>query len=86
MNFEAVKAKGGLSGYRALCWGERHGSDWDQIRRAKVPLGGLTQCLLDQALREGRAIEVALEMTDARGGPVCGSLSEEQVVWRLATG
>jgi hypothetical protein len=69
-----------------LCWGERQGGDWDQIRRAKVPLAGLTQRLLDQAQREGRAIEVALEMTDARGAPICASIPEKQVAWRLGTG
>lgn len=57
-----------------LCWGERLDGQWEGFRRAKVRLEGLDWGRLQVALTTASAIEVSLEMTDAKGGPLCGSV------------
>lgn len=58
-----------------LCWGER-GEDgaWDGLRRAKLPLTGVT-------LAPSGIVEARLRLTDAKGGPECGTLRGAAVEW-----
>lgn len=57
-----------------LCWGERIGDEWAGFRRAKVPLKGLSWERLRRHLDTDEPVDIALDMTDAKGGPVCGSV------------
>lgn len=57
-----------------LCWGERNGEEWEAFRRAKVPLKFLNWERLQRPLETGEPIEISLDMTDAKGGPVCGTV------------
>jgi len=58
-----------------LCWGERTNNGWEGFRRAKVHLKHLTWQQIEAALQQGQLIEFSFDMTDAKGGPVCGSLN-----------
>lgn len=58
-----------------LCWGEWQNDKWDGFRRAKVHLKHLTWEQIEVALQNNQAVEFSFDMTDAKGGPVCGSLN-----------
>jgi len=58
-----------------LCWGERQGDAWDGFRRVKVHLKHLTWEQVEAALQQGQPIGFSFDMTDAKGGPSCGSLN-----------
>lgn len=59
-----------------LSWGERKDGAWDMFRRAKVRLRQLTGERLEQSIKTGEPIELSVAMTDAKGGPACGTLWE----------
>jgi hypothetical protein len=68
-----------------LCWGTRdEAGGWEMERRAKIPLVGITPAQAETAGRTGQPIEAALEMTDARGRPVCASYPPDRIAWRVA--
>ena len=67
------------SGRRA---GQR-GTLWD--RRAKVPLRGITNALLQDALREGFVLEARIAGTAGDGGPACATVPLLGGTWRLAS-
>jgi hypothetical protein len=58
-----------------LCWGEWKDGAWDGFRRAKVPLKQLTWEQVAAAIEQEQPIEFSFDLTDAKGGPVCGSLN-----------
>lgn len=58
-----------------LCCGERQGDEWDGFRRAKVHLKHLTWQQVEAAIQQEQPIVFSFDMTDAKGGPVCGSLN-----------
>lgn len=58
-----------------LCWGQRLNNVWEGFRRAKVHLKHLTWQQVEAALQQRQPIEFSFDMTDAKGGPVCGSLN-----------
>ena len=58
-----------------LCWGERFGDAWDLVGRAKVPLKQLDWGRLEQSRTTGEPIKLAVDMTDKRGRPACGSVA-----------
>ena len=62
-----------------LCWGERQGEAWDGFRRAKVHLKHLTWPQVAAAIQQDQPIVFAFDMTDAKGGPACGSLNLHEV-------
>jgi hypothetical protein len=75
-NFLGLYAHGTpLERFLYLCWGERHKGTWDGFRRAKVHLKHLIWKQVEAALRQNQPIEFSFDMTDAKGGPVCGSLN-----------
>ena len=63
-----------------LCWGQR-GADgtWYGFRRAKIPLALLDRGRLLNALHTTRPLSLAIRMTDAKGGPICGSLKSKDI-------
>lgn len=58
-----------------LCWGERQRGVCDGFGRAKVHLKHLTWPQVEAALQQDQPIAFSFDMTDARGGPFCGSLN-----------
>jgi hypothetical protein len=66
-----------------LCWGGRSRTVWEGFRRAKLLLRPLTAESVTQALQSGQPIEVTVDMTDAKGAPICASLPEDKVQWDL---
>jgi hypothetical protein len=66
-----------------LCWGERHRQDWETFRRAKVHLSHLTGQLLNEASETGQPIEVVVNMTDDKGGPLCASIKNDKIDWKI---
>jgi hypothetical protein len=66
-----------------LSWGERHNGAWDMFRRAKVKLNHLTWETVEQAMKQGESIEAVISMTDRSGGPLCASVREQYIAWKL---
>ncbi|HVK04606.1 MAG TPA: DUF5990 family protein [Armatimonadaceae bacterium] len=66
-----------------LTWGMRQADNgWDIVRRAKLRLGAIEWEWIAKARQTGEPLEVVIDATDAKGGPVCASLSADQVTWR----
>jgi len=70
-----------------LCWGQRQAGTadgaWDGFRRAKVHLSHLTWSSITTALETGQDIEASVHMTDDKNGPLCGSVGEDKIRWKL---
>lgn len=66
-----------------LCWGERKDSDWDGFRRAKIHLKHLDWQALEKPLETGQPIEAFVNMTDDKGGPLCASVRENKIEWKI---
>jgi hypothetical protein len=66
-----------------LNWGERCHGAWEGFRRAKIKLGHLSWERVEEAIGEGRPIEALLTMTDGRGGPLCATVREPYIAWKL---
>jgi hypothetical protein len=65
-----------------LSWGvgERAGRT-RMFRRLKVRLGHLTWAQIRRSTSRGEPLRVTLRLTDARGGPLCGSAKPPFVAW-----
>lgn len=59
-----------------ICWGRPSFGRWTGIRRAKLPLSGLTW----SDLESGEVVGV-LSCTDAKGGPICATVKAEFFRW-----
>ncbi len=66
-----------------LCWGERNGAAWNGFRRAKIHLNGIGWASVEKAVTTGKPIEATIRMTDRRGGPLCASVKEEHIQWKM---
>ena len=66
-----------------LCWGERRGGNWDGFRRAKLHLSQLSWESIEKAIEDGSAIEAVVNVTDAKGGPLCASVREDKIEWKV---
>jgi hypothetical protein len=66
-----------------LCWGDRKNELWAGCGRAKVQLKHLDWKTIEKAISTGDPIEATIKMTDKKGGPVCASLREENIEWRI---
>ena len=67
-----------------ICSGVRAGdigSGWD--RRAKVPLNGITQELLEQARTSGGTLAVTIPGRMKDGGPVCAGVRIAASDWKV---
>lgn len=66
-----------------LTWGMRQADNgWEIVRRAKLRLGAIGWDWIAKARQTGEPLEVVIDATDAKGGPVCASLSADRVTWR----
>jgi len=66
-----------------LCVGQaagQHGSEWN--RRVKVPLGGVTQALIE-ALPPGGRLEARIAARGRDGSPACASVPLLSPGWRI---
>ncbi len=66
-----------------LCWGERQGQQWEGFRRAKVPFRLLSPALLAAALAAAKPVHAVINMTDAKGGPLCATVPEASIQWHV---
>ena len=53
------------------------------FRRAKVHLSHLPWSRVEEAARSGKPLCVELSMTDSRGGPLCGSVRDDDARWQV---
>jgi Family of unknown function (DUF5990) len=61
-----------------LSWGELDGEEFRMFRRAKLHLDGLDPTSVD-----GRVVEGALSLTDAKGNPLCASVRPPRLNWTV---
>lgn len=66
-----------------LCWGERQGQQWESFRRAKVLFRLLAPSLLTAALANAKPIHAIIDMTNSRGNPICATVPEASIQWRI---
>jgi hypothetical protein len=66
-----------------LSWGVRNGATWQIVRRAKIHLSRLTWPAIERAVEQGQPIEAIVDLIDARGRPVSGSVKDAQIEWRV---
>ncbi len=66
-----------------LSWGERGCETWAMFARAKLKVTGPLNLLAPQALSLQLPVIAEVEMTNARGGPVCGSFKSDVVRWSV---
>ncbi|MGE0128454.1 MAG: DUF5990 family protein [Blastocatellales bacterium] len=52
------------------------------FRRAKIHLSHLPWSRVEEAVRAGKPLSVELSMTDRRGGPLCGSVRDDDARWQ----
>lgn len=64
-----------------LTWGELTGNDFAMFRRAKVMLADLPPT---EGLGDVAQVTVHVELTDAKGGPICARVHEPYVRWVAA--
>lgn len=67
-----------------LSWVEKAPSGaLTRFRRAKIHLGHLDWSVVEAAARTGAPIEAELALTDRRGGPLCASVRDGVVRWKV---
>ena len=67
-----------------LSWGERdEAGNWIMFRRAKVGVEHLDWETVQSAIESGRPLQAFIAMTDEKGGPLCASVGEEKIVWKV---
>ena len=64
-----------------LCWGERIGGQWQESRRAKVPLKTLSRQTVEQAFKTRQSIRARIRMTTAKGDPIAATLKPDYIEW-----
>lgn len=62
-----------------LSWGEWKEGKWEMFRRAKIPLHLLDWDPIMKAIDYGQPVELALSLTDEKGGPACGGLKDRTI-------
>jgi hypothetical protein len=65
-----------------LCWGERKNDSWEGFSRAKLQLRPIDSDVVERALANGTPIQVVIDMTDAKGGPLCASIKADKIAWQ----
>ncbi len=67
-----------------LSWGVmRNRRQFEMFRRAKIHLNHLKWKPIELALSKNKPIVVMLNLTDEKGGPLCGSIREGRAQWQL---
>ena len=64
-----------------LVWFNKIGGQKMGFRRAKINLQHLDWAAVNAAILTQKSIEVALTLTDKKGGPVCATLKPEHINW-----
>lgn len=68
-----------------LSWGVRsEPCHFKMFRRLKIRLGHLSWSQIRKAAKTRIPLEVALRMTDAKGGPLCATPPPTHIQWRVA--
>src|SRR5438067_2227531 len=68
-----------------LSWGNLFpDGQFHMFRRAKIPLSALTEMGIADAAETGTIVEAVVNLTGARGQPICASLRPPQISWRIA--
>jgi len=68
-----------------LAWVSRGAEGEDEMfRRAKLQLDGVPAKLLARALAQGKPLVAELELTDAKGEPLCASVRPPAIRWSVA--
>jgi hypothetical protein len=66
-----------------LSWGVMtEDGRFEMFRRAKIHLNHLTQEQIGNALSDNRPIQVSIDMTDRKGGPLCASVRKDVAKWQ----
>lgn len=67
-----------------LSWGQATpDGGHEMFRRAKLGLSAPGAALVEKALASGGLLQAELGFTDDRGGPLCASVPETKVTWRV---
>lgn len=64
-----------------LVWYNKIGRLKETFRRAKIKLAPLTWVTVLSAIKTGQPIVAAINLTDAKGHPVCASLKAANLTW-----
>jgi len=64
-----------------LVWYNKMGRLKETFRRAKIKLSPLTWPRVDTAIKTGKPIVATINLTDAKGQPVCASLKADNLKW-----
>jgi hypothetical protein len=68
-----------------LSWGQlAPDGDFAMFRRAKLWLSAADEQAVACALTPGQVLEATLDLTDARGGPLCASVRPPRIRWQVA--
>jgi hypothetical protein len=69
-----------------LSWGERgNDSSFTMFRRAKLGLSQIDRKDISKALSSVSpvTVECNINLTDEKGGPICGSVTKEKAKWQI---
>lgn len=66
-----------------LSWGRREGSAWEMTGRVKIQLNVLTWVNIESTVKSGEPLEVEIDMTGTKGGPICGSVGRDNIEWKV---
>jgi hypothetical protein len=61
----------------------KHGAAFEMFRRAKIRLTHLTWSALRKSIGGGGPLVAEISLTDKRGGPLCATIMDEYIKWRL---
>lgn len=64
-----------------ICWGERIAGAWVGFRRAKIQMNHFSLECIENAIISGKPIKVSINMTDMKGGPICGTIKADDLSW-----
>ena len=68
-----------------LSWGFKKNADrFEMFRRLKIRLGHLGWQEIQESMTAGHPIRVTLRLTDAKGGPLCGTPPTSHITWGVA--
>jgi Family of unknown function (DUF5990) len=67
-----------------LSWVQlKPGRRFEMFRRAKIKLGHLTWDAVQKSIMTNKPLLAKLSLTDERGGPLCATLRDQHIKWRL---
>jgi hypothetical protein len=67
-----------------LSWVQlKPGRRFEMFRRAKIKLGHLTWDAVQKSIVTNKPLLAKLSLTDERGGPLCATLRDQHIKWRL---